>query len=133
MRIAIDTNVFIDVARGRADLARVLEEASQIFMPLPVLAELHAGFRSTRDAAAGERLLIRLVHDFDCTILCPDEATAVLYADLAVDLRRAGTPIATNDIWIAAISLQHECSLLTGDADFDFVVCLPKVKFGFNH
>jgi tRNA(fMet)-specific endonuclease VapC len=130
MRLAIDSNVFIDIARGRSDLARAIEEASNLFLPLPVLAELRVGFRGSRTPDRAESLLDRFLEDHDVVVLSPDEATTHVYADIAIELRRAGTAIASNDIWIAAITIQHGCSLATSDADFDLIPRLPKVKFG---
>jgi len=50
--------------------------------------------------------------------LYADEQTTHHYASVFAQLRRQGTPIPTNDIWIAAIVLQHDLALLTSDAHF---------------
>jgi tRNA(fMet)-specific endonuclease VapC len=52
-------------------------------------------------------------------ILFPDRYTAEQYARLFVQLKRAGTPIPDNDLWIAALSLQHQLTLITRDQHFE--------------
>jgi tRNA(fMet)-specific endonuclease VapC len=51
-------------------------------------------------------------------ILMPDRATADVYGEICFALRRKGKPIPENDIWIAALTLQHGRPLLTRDAHF---------------
>jgi predicted nucleic acid-binding protein len=47
-----------------------------------------------------------------------DEHTSIFYAKILNDLKRAGTPIPSNDVWIAASAMQHGLVLLTADAHF---------------
>ena len=42
-------------------------------------------------------------------------------------LRAAGTPIPTNDIWIAALVVQHDLTLFSRDAHFDALPQIPRV------
>jgi tRNA(fMet)-specific endonuclease VapC len=52
-------------------------------------------------------------------VLYPDSETAEVYARLFVQLRRAGTPVPTNDLWIAGLAVQHQLTLLTLDSHFN--------------
>jgi len=54
-------------------------------------------------------------------MLLPDLETARHYAEVNQNLRRRGTPIPTNDIWIAALALQHDLTLDTRDKHFQHV------------
>lgn len=59
-------------------------------------------------------------------VLLPDEDTAHHYARLFLQLRRQGTPIPTNGLWIAALVVQHDLLLLARDAHFDHLLQLPR-------
>ena len=54
-------------------------------------------------------------------LFMPDEKTANHYADVFAALRGRGTPIPTNDLWIAALARQHRLPLLTYDTHFEAV------------
>jgi tRNA(fMet)-specific endonuclease VapC len=47
-----------------------------------------------------------------------DEITAKFYRTIKDGLRQKGRPIPENDIWIAAIALQNNTTLVTRDAHF---------------
>lgn len=119
MRIAIDTNRYSDLARGVPGVLEALDRAERVFVPLPVLGELRAGFALGARAAQNERGLLRFLGEPGVEVLSPDLATTHHYAGLFAQLRRQGTPIPTNDIWIAALALQHDLVLFARDAHFD--------------
>lgn len=60
-------------------------------------------------------------------MLFPDEVTTDIYAALYADLRKAGTPIPTNDLWTAAIVVQHDLVLLTRDEHFNRISRIPRI------
>jgi tRNA(fMet)-specific endonuclease VapC len=99
-------------------LAAQLEICEEVWLPLPVLAELLAGFEGGKRQRENRTLLTQLLAKPNLNVLLPDRTTAEWYARLYVQLRRAGTPIPANDIWIAAITLQHDLRLLTRDEHF---------------
>ena len=119
--LAIDTNAYSGFMRGQAGMVKALRSAHEIHLPLIVLAELLAGFaagtrgRKNRDEL-GQFMASPRVH-----LLKPDEKTAHHYADIFAALRGKGTPIPTNDLWIAALTRQHRLPLLTLDAHFSTV------------
>ncbi|HET6585577.1 MAG TPA: type II toxin-antitoxin system VapC family toxin, partial [Nannocystaceae bacterium] len=84
-----------------------------------VIAELRAGFAAGTRAAENERVLTRFRRSPRVTVLYADDETAHHYARTYAYLRRAGTPIPTNDLWIAALALQHGALLFTRDHHFD--------------
>ena len=47
-----------------------------------------------------------------------DSETAERYALILTALWRAGTPIPTNDLWIAATAMQYGLRILTSDAHY---------------
>jgi tRNA(fMet)-specific endonuclease VapC len=84
-----------------------------------VLGELRAGFLGGNRAAANEQILIAFLAQPGVRVLVPDELTTHHYATLFNQLRQQATPIPTNDLWIAALVVQHGLMLYTRDAHFD--------------
>ena len=119
MRIALDTNRYVDLCKGVAQTAELVATAEEVFLPFVVLAELRAGFALGRRAAENERVLRLFLLKSGVHVLYPDEQTTHHYATVFRQLRRQGTPIPTNDIWIAALVLQHNLSLHVRDRHFD--------------
>jgi tRNA(fMet)-specific endonuclease VapC len=52
------------------------------------------------------------------------------YAEIVVDLRRAGTPIPTNDVWIAAIAAREGALVVTYDPHFERIARVGSVVLG---
>lgn len=127
MKLALDTNRYVDFARGEPAVVSALESAEEIFIPLIVLGELRAGFAMGSRAAANEGGLRRLLLRPGVEVLCPDEQTTHHYAAVYRQLRQQGTPIPTNDMWIAALVLQHGLVLFARDEHFDHLPQLPRL------
>lgn len=124
MRLALDTNRFTDLRRGDARVEEIASRADELALPLPVVAELRAGYANGARRAENERLLARFLATERVTVLLPDEQTTHFYADLYASLRRRGTPVPTNDLWIAALVIQYGFVLFDRDSDFD---CIPEL------
>lgn len=119
MKLLLDTNRYTDFCKGIPDAVSVVTAAEQVFLPFIALAELRAGFRAGTKGRRNEDVLSRFLLSPRVGVLYPDDATTQTYAGLFVQLRRQGTPIPTNDIWIAALALQHGLALHSRDAHFD--------------
>ena len=127
MKLALDTNRFVDLCRGETEVVRRLEEAEAIFLPFVVLAELRAGFAQGRHGRTNERTLqLFLAKPGVATLFASDDTTRS-YAAIFRQLRHQGTPIPTNDIWIAAATMDVGGRLLTFDAHFQQVTGLDIV------
>lgn len=124
MKLALDTNAYSAVARGEPRSVALVQAARQVYLPFVVLAELRAGFAAGTLGRRNEALLARFLGSPRIGVLYPDEQTTHHYATLFAQLRRQGTPIPTNDLWIAAVVLQHDLALLTSDAHFS---SLPQI------
>jgi len=111
VRLALDTNRYTDLARQVPDVVQTAASATELGLPFIVLAELHQGFRNGSRRAENERQLERFLSQPGVRVLWADDGTIDLYAMLAVQLRRQATPIPTNDLWIAALTLQHGLTL----------------------
>lgn len=119
MKIAIDTNAYTAMARGDELESGIVRQAETILLPLIVLGELRAGFAHGNRSEKNENKLVQFLNSPRVEVLILDEQTTHHYARLYAQLRKQGTPIPTNDIWIAALVTQHDLHLLSRDSDFD--------------
>lgn len=119
MRVALDTNRYVDLCKGIDDTIDILEQADEVLMPFVVLGELRAGFAHGRREAENERVLRRFLLKDGVRVLFADDQTTHHYASVFRQLRKQGTPIPTNDTWIAALVLQHNLVLHARDKHFD--------------
>ncbi|MBT3193276.1 MAG: type II toxin-antitoxin system VapC family toxin [Verrucomicrobia bacterium] len=127
MRIAIDTNRYRDFCENDQNAREVLQKADRILMPLPVLAELRAGFACGTLASENERVLSIFLDRSRVGMLMPDEQTTFHYGRLYAQLKQQGTPVPTNDLWIAALVIQHRLTLFTRDNHFRHLPQIPRL------
>lgn len=121
MKILIDTNRYSDFAKGEKTAVETFTTADRIFVPFVVVAELRAGFRSRTISQRNEAVLVRFLANERVEVLYADAQTTHIYAETFAWLRRNGTPIPTNDLWIAALAIQHSLPLCSRDAHFEKV------------
>lgn len=127
MRVALDTNRYVDLCKGVAETVALLENAEAIVLPFVVLVELRAGFGHGRRQAENEQILRRFLLKDGVILLFADEQTTHHYASLFRQLRKQGTPIPTNDMWLAALVLQHNLALHARDKHFTHLPQLVRV------
>jgi tRNA(fMet)-specific endonuclease VapC len=127
VRVAVDTNRYVDLCKGAVETLAVLEEAETVMLPFVVLGELRAGFAYGRRQVENERVLRRLLSKDGVRVLFADDQTTHHYASVFRQLRRQGTPIPTNDMWLAALVLQHNLALHARDSHFDHLPQLVRV------
>jgi tRNA(fMet)-specific endonuclease VapC len=127
MRVALDTNRLTDLFQGDAALAARLEMCHEISIPLFVLGEIKAGFYGGSQQHRNEVLLRKLLAKPNVRILRPKRQTAEHYGRLFVQLKRVGTPVPDNDLWIAALALEHDLLLITRDRHFQRI---PQLLLG---
>ncbi len=127
MKLAIDSNRYTDLCRGLPEVVEIVESAEEIHVPLIVLAEQRAGFANGSARQKNERVLTRFMNNPGVFVLAPDEQTTFFYADVYAYLRKKGRPIPTNDLWIAALTIQHNFVLFDRDSDFDALPQLARL------
>lgn len=127
MKIALDTNRYVDLCKGVVETVTLLEKAEAVVLPFVVLGELRAGFAHGRRQAENERTLRRLLLKDGVQVLFADDQTTHHYAAVFRQLRKQGTPIPTNDMWLAALVLQHNLVLHARDRHFDHLAQLVRV------
>ena len=121
MRVALDTNRLTDLFRGDARLATFLGGCDEIWVPVVVLGEIKAGFVGGTRQAENEALLARFLNRETVAIVYANRETTEQYARLFVQLRRAGTPVPDNDLWIAALAMEHDLAVITRDRHFESI------------
>ena len=121
----LDTNGLSAIADSVAALEPLLRNAKEIAIPVIVMGEFRYGIRESRNRARYERWLENMVAD--CRVLVVDKGTAEAYAEVRGQLKAKGRPIPGNDLWIAALAIQHALPLLSRDHHFDFVSGLDRI------
>ncbi len=124
MNVALDTNAFSDFIRGDPKRLDIIQTADRIYLPFITLGELRAGFVAGNKQSANASSLHQFLQGTRVSIVMPDEQTTSSYASLHFQLKRQGTPIPSNDLWIAALVVQHNLVLCTSDAHFNH---LPQI------
>lgn len=128
-RVILDTSAYSHFRAGHPALHERLDAAKEIIVPTVVLGELHAGFRGGSRFLDNEAMLERFLEERFVTVVDVDRGVSTRYGEVFSQLKRAGTPIPTNDIWIAAVALETGAHLLSFDDDFEHVAGLSWTRF----
>ena len=118
MRICLDTSGYSAFKRGHDGALAVVQSAAEIVLPAVVLGELLAGFRIGSRERSNRRELDAFMESPRVRVAPLDFETAQRYAEILPYLRERGTPIPTNDIWIAATAMEWGLRILTTDPHF---------------
>lgn len=120
-KVLIDTNIYSLAMKGEANVVHLLRKIDQLGFSAISIGELLSGFKAgSREPKNREELSIFLdsprvvVHSID-------EGTADFYASILTTLKAAGTPIPTNDIWIAAVAFQYGYKIFSNDKHFNLI------------
>src|SRR5258707_12244581 len=115
----LDTNALSAAADDDPAVIAHLARADEMAIPVIVLGEYRYGIAQSRNRSGYANWLKGLLND--CLVLDINEPTTLYYAEITLELKRKGTPIPTNDIWIAALCRQHSLALLSRDRHFVLV------------
>lgn len=114
----LDTSAYTHLSYAHARMLEAVSGAGRLAMPVIVLGELEAGFRiGTQYVKNRARLDAFLAQELVVTAGI-DEGATRRYGETLALLRKKGTPLPTNDLWIAAIVLSNGGHLITFDGDF---------------
>ncbi len=128
MRLALDTNAWSAIRRGDQEVARRLRGAEEIFVSAVVVGELLQGFLLGTRWEQNRSELENFLQNPFVRLLSVTLVTAEHYARIWAQLRRAGTPIPTNDVWIAAHAIEAHADLLSFDGHFSSVEGLSWIR-----
>ena len=113
--ILLDTNAFTRLMQGDEFVIRLADEANRIFLCSVVLGELESGFRGGTRYDENKKDLADFCADSKVQKIFSSEKTALLYGELMSALRKSGTKIPTNDVWIGAFAKERNVKLLSFD------------------
>jgi predicted nucleic acid-binding protein len=115
----VDTNAVSAFAEGNPSVREKIAAGSGPYLPVIVIGEYRYGLLGARDRERRVAWLEELAGYW--TVLEVSADTAAVYAEIRQTLKARATPIPSNDVWIAALALQHNLSILSDDAHFDKV------------
>jgi len=118
-RYLLDTNIVIALFADEPAVTDRLRDAKEVFIPSIAIGELYYGAR--RSSRVKENVTRIDAFAASNVVLSCDTETAHQYGEIKNKLRQKGHPIPENDIWIAAIALQHDLTLVTRDGHFEEV------------
>lgn len=117
-RLIVDTNVLIDIERGRTD---TLRDDDELAVAAVTRAELLVGVELAPDDVTARRREQRASLILDgVQLLDYTERTADIHAALLAHVRRAGAPRGAHDLIIAAHAIEAGRVILTRDAKARF-------------
>jgi tRNA(fMet)-specific endonuclease VapC len=120
-RVLIDTNIYSLAMKGDDQVVKALRKIDRIGFSTISIGELFSGFKSGRREAEN-RAELNIFMDSPRVFVHPvDMETADFYAAIRDNLKSAGTPIPTNDIWIAAVAFQHGYKMFSKDRHFKLI------------
>ena len=121
IRILLDTSAYIAFLKGHPGIKQTIQKTDEINLNPVVLGELLAGFMKGRRAAQNREILQEFMGSPRVRLMAIDEETSERYAAIFNYLREEGTPIPTNDLWIAANAMQFGLRVVTTDRHFQQV------------
>ena len=123
----LDTNALSEFLKGQPIVVNLAANADVVYLPVIILGEYRYGLIYSQLRTVLTAQLDDYEREFP--ILRIDEFTARYYATVRSNLRAKGRPIPVNDIWIAALALQHNLPVLSRDSHFDEVAGLQRVTW----
>lgn len=123
-KIVLDTNCYTAFLAGDAKVLAALASAEIVFFSVFVLGELFAGFKGGSKESANRELLMRFLKKPSVQVLNATAETAAVFGQIKAALKRAGTPLPINDVWIAAHAVETGATLVSYDSHFEKIVGL---------
>lgn len=126
-KFLLDTNIISAWFSGEQSIADKIDHASSVYIPITVIGELYYGAMHSMQKQKNINDIEKLTNQYK--ILLADKRTAKEYGKIKAMLRRKGRPLPENDIWIAAIAVQHKITLITRDSHFNEIENLKSKKW----
>lgn len=116
--MVLDTKAYTGLANAQTELVEVIKKASDLIIPLPVIAELRYGFLKGAQTSKNEQNLEKFLAQPQINVVSPTFKTTAVYAELQLYCTQKGKALSNNDIWIAALTQENNETLVTYDQDF---------------
>jgi len=118
VNVLLDTSAYSALMRGHQPVLDAMRRSETVAVSAVVLGELHSGFRAGNRRTENTAQLEQFLSRPSVRVLDVTRETALRYAEVDAYLRKKGRPIPRNDVWIAAVALEHGLQLLTLDVHF---------------
>jgi tRNA(fMet)-specific endonuclease VapC len=126
--VLIDTNIYSLAMKGDKQVIATLRRLDRIGFSAISIGELFSGFKGGSRENKNRQELELFLDSPRVVVHVIDEGSADFYAAILNELRAAGTPIPTNDIWIAATAFQHGYKLYSKDEHFRLIPGLVQFR-----
>jgi tRNA(fMet)-specific endonuclease VapC len=124
--VLLDTSIVLELLRRKDRIIAQKLIDRMVYLPSIVQGELLLGAY----ASSFPKVMKETKEFFQtCTVLIPNEQTSDIYGRVGADLRRTGRPIPTNDLWVAAMALEHNLPLAARDLHFSYVTGLTVLQW----
>lgn len=117
-KILLDTNAYVHFLAGDENVFTILSQAEIVYMSIFVLGELYAGFEGGKKKQDNIKLLLDFLKKPTVNILNATSETAEVFGIVKGALKKAGTPLPINDVWIAAHAMETGSAVITYDKHF---------------
>jgi len=117
-KVILDSNAYSGLLRGNVEVRILLEKADHVYMSVIVLGELYAGFKGGNREKQNREWLERFLAKSTVEVLDVTLETAEIFSDVMSRLKKNGTPVPINDVWLAAHTLETGAALITFDNHF---------------
>ena len=121
MKILLDTTAYVGFKRNNVETVEIVLQAEQVLFSPVVLGELMFGFRNGTRFKENMADLNHFLEHESVRLVEVGKITSDRYSRIAAGLKRQGTPIPSNDIWIAAQTMEHGAELITFDQHFETI------------
>jgi tRNA(fMet)-specific endonuclease VapC len=132
VRLLLDTNAYTALRLGHGDVSERVQQAEEVLLSVVVAGELFYGFRNGSRYEENADALRAFLGDPNVTVLRLTWRTAELFGSISAGLRKQGTPLPTNDVWLAAQAMEADATLLSADRHFAKVDGLSWLSFTFG-
>lgn len=119
--LVLDTNYYSALAKNDLKIIELIRTSEEIALPHTVMGELLGGFYYGSKFETNYNDLQKILAKPTCRVLMPSTETTKIYGQLYADLKKRGKMIPTNDIWIAALTIEYDGTLATYDTDFSVI------------
>jgi len=129
MKILLDTTGYVGFKRGTEEMVDIITSSELVLFSPVVMGELMFGFRNGNRFKKNMDELNKFLDHEVVEIVHIGKTTSDRYSRIALHLKRQGTPIPSNDIWIAAQAMEHGAELITLDRHFENIAGLVYTIF----
>jgi tRNA(fMet)-specific endonuclease VapC len=114
-----DTNIFIAALNEEEAIVQKFREAGSVYLSTIALGELQYGARNS--GRVQENLAKVDEYTQKSVVLACDQETAAIYGVIKKQLKDKGKMIPVHDVWIAALAMQYNLTVVTRDKHFNEV------------